>query len=38
MPRIAAALLAALLDSTVAAQDKPTVPGPTATGFLLPNG
>src|SRR5437763_11963130 len=33
-----AVIFAALLAGIVAAQEKPTVPGPTPTGFLLPNG
>src|SRR3954469_8519461 len=33
-----AAVVFVLLVGVVAAQEKPTVPGPTATGFLLPNG
>src|SRR5438874_10795530 len=32
------AVLFALLGVAAIAADKPTVPGPTATGFLLPNG
>jgi len=31
-------LIAVLLALPVVAQDKPRLPGPTATGFLLPNG
>jgi YVTN family beta-propeller protein len=38
MTRRATVILAALLAGIVAAQEKPTVPGPTQTGFLLPNG
>src|SRR4051794_14301525 len=33
-----AVIFAALLAGVVTAQEKPTGPGPTATGFLLPNG
>src|SRR4051812_9394438 len=33
-----AAVVFVLLAGVVAGQEKPTVPGPTATGFLLPNG
>src|SRR3954454_21497853 len=38
MHRLAALLLLASAPTAVAQADKPTRPGPTATGFLLPNG
>src|SRR5436190_12227768 len=38
MIRHAALLLATLVAGTATADDNPALPGPTETGFLLPNG